>query len=270
MADNEKINDERSLDIGESLENDIIKEKDNDSENEKDAEKDISEETKSEPDKKVCKECLNECDKDDLYCNKCGYKFEPNIIKDLICPECGEKYQEEDLFCRFCGANLNSRVVKVNSLSAQNAYPKSKINDANSQHNVSIENTNISEEAFILCPYCKSKIPKGSRKCSKCGEWVSGVSHFGCGSMIVIITIIFSLWAFLFGFSFDIPYVGNVTGVMSILLIGCAWLYFLPSLIADSRGHESQFSIFLVNLIFGWTVLGWILALILAFSGHRR
>lgn len=54
------------------------------------------------------------------------------------------------------------------------------------------------------------------------------------------------------------------------LLLMAAALYFLPFLIALSRGHMSSGAIFLVNLIFGWTALGWVVALIWSFTGNTR
>lgn len=38
-------------------------------------------------------------------------------------------------------------------------------------------------------------------------------------------------------------------------------LYFLPTLLARSRFHPAAGGIFLVNLCFGWTFAGWLLAL---------
>jgi hypothetical protein len=42
------------------------------------------------------------------------------------------------------------------------------------------------------------------------------------------------------------------------LLIG----YWLPSFVAIARGHDSWWVIALFNLFLGWTVLGWIFALV--------
>lgn len=39
-------------------------------------------------------------------------------------------------------------------------------------------------------------------------------------------------------------------------------LYFIPSLVALARGHHQLLAIFLLNLLLGWTVLGWIAALV--------
>lgn len=41
-------------------------------------------------------------------------------------------------------------------------------------------------------------------------------------------------------------------------------LYFLPSLIAAARHTHNATGIFLLNLLLGWTGIGWVIALILA------
>lgn len=48
--------------------------------------------------------------------------------------------------------------------------------------------------------------------------------------------------------------------IMLIVLIFS--LYFLPFLIASLRQHKNILAIFLLNLAFGWTFLGWIATLI--------
>jgi Superinfection immunity protein len=53
------------------------------------------------------------------------------------------------------------------------------------------------------------------------------------------------------------------------LAIGLA-LYFLPTLIARSRDVASTGGIFLANLLFGWTMLGWIACLVWAMAGTTR
>jgi hypothetical protein len=41
-------------------------------------------------------------------------------------------------------------------------------------------------------------------------------------------------------------------------------VYFLPSVIAGGRGHKNYNAILLLNLLLGWTLLGWIVALVWA------
>ncbi len=41
-------------------------------------------------------------------------------------------------------------------------------------------------------------------------------------------------------------------------------MYFLPSIIALARSKRDLLAIFLVNLLLGWSVIGWIVALVWA------
>ncbi|HTR39937.1 MAG TPA: superinfection immunity protein [Bryobacteraceae bacterium] len=51
-------------------------------------------------------------------------------------------------------------------------------------------------------------------------------------------------------------------------LVG-AILYFLPTIIAVSRNKTNLVGILLVNLLLGWSVIGWIVALVWAVSTER-
>ena len=41
-------------------------------------------------------------------------------------------------------------------------------------------------------------------------------------------------------------------------------LYFLPSVIAAARSKRDLVSIFVLNLLLGWTAIGWVVALVWA------
>jgi hypothetical protein len=41
-------------------------------------------------------------------------------------------------------------------------------------------------------------------------------------------------------------------------------LYFLPAIVALSRGHHQQTAIVVLNLLLGWTVIGWVGAMVWA------
>ena len=43
-------------------------------------------------------------------------------------------------------------------------------------------------------------------------------------------------------------------------------LYLLPTFIAFSRDHRNRWIIFIVNIVFGATVLGWLIALVWAMN----
>jgi hypothetical protein len=56
-----------------------------------------------------------------------------------------------------------------------------------------------------------------------------------------------------------------VAGLVALLFI--LFLYFLPTLIAFSRQHRSKLAVLATNLLFGWTVIGWCIALIWSLTG---
>jgi hypothetical protein len=57
--------------------------------------------------------------------------------------------------------------------------------------------------------------------------------------------------------------------VAGFLMIGLGIAaYFIPGIIAVTRRHRKATSILLVNLFFGWSVLGWIFALVWALRAN--
>lgn len=54
-----------------------------------------------------------------------------------------------------------------------------------------------------------------------------------------------------------------------LLIIGAA-LYFLPTIIVATRGAHNGCGVFLTNFFLGWTLIGWIVALIWALSSSKR
>lgn len=57
--------------------------------------------------------------------------------------------------------------------------------------------------------------------------------------------------------------VGKIILGMVIILASVA-LYFLPSILAYIRGVSSPGSVLVVNIFFGWTFIGWVVALAMA------
>ena len=58
--------------------------------------------------------------------------------------------------------------------------------------------------------------------------------------------------------------------LLVVLFIAALALYFLPSIIADARKAEHRTSIFILTLFLGWTVIGWLAALIWACTDKER
>ncbi|MDE2442456.1 MAG: superinfection immunity protein [Betaproteobacteria bacterium] len=46
--------------------------------------------------------------------------------------------------------------------------------------------------------------------------------------------------------------------------------YFFPTIVAALRGHLNGGAIFMLNLLTGWTLLGWMLALVWAMTNNTR
>jgi Superinfection immunity protein len=61
------------------------------------------------------------------------------------------------------------------------------------------------------------------------------------------------------------PVQASVAWLVAILTLG----YMLPWAIAATRGKINSGAIFWLNLLLGWTVVGWIIALVMSFSAHQ-
>jgi len=47
-------------------------------------------------------------------------------------------------------------------------------------------------------------------------------------------------------------------------------IYFIPAIVAGSRDHPQGLAIFMLNLLLGWTALGWIAAIVWACTAVAR
>jgi hypothetical protein len=54
--------------------------------------------------------------------------------------------------------------------------------------------------------------------------------------------------------------------LFAVLACAAVALYFLPSIIANNRCKKNAISIFVINLFFGWTFVGWVVSLAWAFA----
>lgn len=57
---------------------------------------------------------------------------------------------------------------------------------------------------------------------------------------------------------------------MWLVMVSAIALYFLPTIIAGYRQHSSLFVIALLNIFFGWTMLGWLILVIWACFGDQH
>ena len=90
--------------------------------------------------------------------------------------------------------------------------------------------------------------------------------------MIAGIVLCCLLAAAAYGFESTRPAAVMLLGGGAVVLaIGLAlFLYFLPTLIARDRNHRNANGITLVNLFFGWTLLGWVGALVWATYEEKK
>jgi hypothetical protein len=64
-------------------------------------------------------------------------------------------------------------------------------------------------------------------------------------------------------------YETDATGAFVLFMIPVV-VYFLPLIVAINRGHEDRTRIGVLNLLLGWTVIGWIAALVWATTGRKE
>jgi len=102
--------------------------------------------------------------------------------------------------------------------------------------------------ALIRCPECSSEVSDKARTCPRCGAPVGqplSVAAATAGRPVPASTgrVLFAIF-------------------LSFITLG----YLVPWCIAFARHHNKQVPIFLINLLLGWTLIGWFAALIWAFS----
>jgi Superinfection immunity protein len=61
------------------------------------------------------------------------------------------------------------------------------------------------------------------------------------------------------------PMIGAL-GFAAYFLLMC---YFLPAIVARCRAHRNTMAIFMLNLLLGWTLLGWVAALVWACTASQ-
>ncbi len=56
---------------------------------------------------------------------------------------------------------------------------------------------------------------------------------------------------------------------MLFLFLVSAAFYFIPAIVAFNRKKSNRHAILLLNIFLGWTFIGWIVALVWAFTNER-
>ena len=58
--------------------------------------------------------------------------------------------------------------------------------------------------------------------------------------------------------------------IFALIILVLLALYFLPTVVALKRDHPSKGGIIVVNILLGWTFIGWVVSLAWAFSATGR
>ena len=56
--------------------------------------------------------------------------------------------------------------------------------------------------------------------------------------------------------------------LIAVALISAIFFYFLPGIIASNRNHRNKSAIIVLDLFLGWTFIGWVVALVWAFTSN--
>ena len=161
------------------------------------------------------------------------------------CPFCGKEILIKAKKCKFCGSWLNQQETQLESVQKLNTE---KI------------------EATKTCPYCCQQIPQNAQKCQFCGEWIKQKPEKD-NSVYKACQIIISIIVIFIGVLLECATNGGGAGLVFALIAGIVLaIYFLPTTIADNKRHKNTTSIFVVNLFFGCTLIGWVIALVWALT----
>ena len=108
---------------------------------------------------KKCSNCGEILSKDDIYCPKCGSKYEEisNENKQIYCSKCGNPLESDAKFCSCCGEKVpNEKEIEMNKV-----IEGSK----NIGQTMAIESN---KKRF--CPNCGTEIGENDRFCGSCGS----------------------------------------------------------------------------------------------------
>ncbi len=127
--------------------------------------------------------------------------------------------------------------------------------------------------SLVSCRECGQQVSDRARTCPHCGidspaakaSKTPSLRATDSKSLVGMLALLFiaALAGKLLGGIFFV--VGGIA-----LLVFSIGIYFLPSFIAIDRDHPNTISIIVINLLFGWTLIGWLICLVWAFSSPRR
>lgn len=113
------------------------------------------------------------------------------------------------------------------------------------------------EDQDSCCPQCGKLLFRAYRWYLDAGTWIIGTVI--AAAIFLAANLSKDAWG----------EIGNVSGGLIILGLA-AFIYFIPSVVAHSQNRRQRGAIFMLNLLAGWTVLGWIAAMVWACVEDRN
>ena len=55
-----------------------------------------------------------------------------------------------------------------------------------------------------------------------------------------------------------------------LIMSACVLVYLFPAIVAAGRHHNNADAILVLNLFFGWSFVGWVVALVWSLTSNRR
>lgn len=60
----------------------------------------------------------------------------------------------------------------------------------------------------------------------------------------------------------------EILGILTVLSL--IFIYVLPAIVANVREHHQESAIWALNILLGWTFVGWVIALVWALTAVRK
>ncbi len=113
-------------------------------------------------------------------------------------------------------------------------------------------------------------IPRASLRVATKAKPPEEKSSFGAMLIIAVCLAVLAATLWLNGIG-----LGSVAGGAVGIFFATIWLvlgvafYFLPAIVASNRKHPNATAILVLNLLAGWTFVGWVVAMVWAFTSTR-
>ena len=132
----------------------------------------------------------------------------------------------------------------------------------------------------IYCPQCEAENPEDAPLCGLCGHLLNATPtsdvvrvrhrrHFSRATWIWLSIGAAVLTFFIWGLARGglLADVNWFLVIVYIAMVGGAVVFsIIPGLVASSRNHNNATAIWMISLLFGWTLLGWGIAMVWAVS----